>query len=150
MPQKSETPAVGSGVSRNSGGACFRDALGPSARHAQFPIAAHHVHPQMAAMMPCSRSAGMAMAERYPDIASPRAGGCSSEEATELRICSNRDSAMRSLDRFGGAMVLDAAAVISIGRSKIHALIADGRLKARKIDRRTVISAASLSKLLDS
>lgn len=44
----------------------------------------------------------------------------------------------------------EAAAAISIGRSKIYELIAAGRLETRKIGKRTVIPAASLVKLLDA
>lgn len=43
----------------------------------------------------------------------------------------------------------EAAAAISIGRSKIYNLIAEGRLEIRKIGKRTVITAASLKKLLE-
>ena len=43
----------------------------------------------------------------------------------------------------------EAAAAISIGRSKIYNLIAEGRLETRKIGKRTVITAASLAKLLE-
>jgi excisionase family DNA binding protein len=44
----------------------------------------------------------------------------------------------------------EAAAAVSIGRSKVYALIAEGRLETRKIGKRTVIPAASLAKLLDA
>lgn len=44
----------------------------------------------------------------------------------------------------------EAAAAVSIGRSKIYALIAEGRLETRKIGKRTVIPAASLAKLLEA
>lgn len=43
----------------------------------------------------------------------------------------------------------EAASAISIGRSKVYALIAEGRLETRKIGKRTVIPAASLIALLD-
>ena len=43
----------------------------------------------------------------------------------------------------------EAAAAVSIGRSKVYGLIAEGRLETRKIGKRTVILAASLSKLLE-
>ncbi len=44
----------------------------------------------------------------------------------------------------------EAAAAVSIGRSKVYSLIAEGRLETRKIGKRTVIPAASLAKLLDA
>lgn len=44
----------------------------------------------------------------------------------------------------------EAAAAVSIGRSKVYALIAEGRLETRKIGKRTVIPAASLISLLDT
>ena len=44
----------------------------------------------------------------------------------------------------------EAAAAVSIGRSKVYTLIAEGRLEARKIGKRTVIPAASLAKLLEA
>ncbi|WP_288934771.1 helix-turn-helix domain-containing protein [uncultured Sphingomonas sp.] len=43
----------------------------------------------------------------------------------------------------------EAAAAVSIGRSKVYGLIAEGRLETRKIGKRTVIPAASLAKLLE-
>lgn len=43
----------------------------------------------------------------------------------------------------------EAAAAVSIGRSKVYELIAEGKLEARKIGKRTVIPAASLAKLLE-
>lgn len=50
MPQKCETPA-GTGASRNSLDRCFRDRLNPLALQSQFLIAAHHVRPELAAMV---------------------------------------------------------------------------------------------------
>lgn len=50
MPHKSETPRNG-GASRNSCGGCFRDSLSPLTIQAQFLIAAHHVRPELAAMV---------------------------------------------------------------------------------------------------
>lgn len=50
MPHKSETPRNG-GASRNSCGGCFRDSLSPHAIQAQFLIAAHHIRPELAAMV---------------------------------------------------------------------------------------------------
>ncbi|TVV76028.1 helix-turn-helix domain-containing protein [Sphingomonas solaris] len=44
----------------------------------------------------------------------------------------------------------EAAAAISIGRSTIYLLIAEGRIETRKIGKRTVIPAASLLKLLEA
>ena len=44
----------------------------------------------------------------------------------------------------------EAAAAVSIGRSKVYSLIAEGRLETRKIGKRTVIPAASLAKLLEA
>jgi excisionase family DNA binding protein len=43
----------------------------------------------------------------------------------------------------------EAAAAVSIGRSKVYALIAEGRLETRKIGKRTVIPTASLVALLE-
>ncbi len=42
----------------------------------------------------------------------------------------------------------EAANAISIGRSKLYELIAEGRVETRKIGKRTVIPAASLHRLL--
>lgn len=50
MTQKSETPH-GGGASRNSCGGWFRDTSNPPALQAQFLIAAHHVRPELAAMI---------------------------------------------------------------------------------------------------
>lgn len=46
--------------------------------------------------------------------------------------------------------ISEAAAAISIGRSKIYELIAEGRIEIRKIGKRTVIPAASLELLLEA
>ena len=46
--------------------------------------------------------------------------------------------------------IAEAASAISIGRSKLYELIAEGRLETRKIGKRTLIPAASLAKLLDA
>jgi len=43
----------------------------------------------------------------------------------------------------------EAATAISIGRSKLYELIAEGRVETRKIGKRTVIPAASLHRLLE-
>lgn len=51
MPQICETPLVGSGASRNSCAGSFRDCLSPISIQAQFLIAAHHVRPEMAAVI---------------------------------------------------------------------------------------------------
>lgn len=45
--------------------------------------------------------------------------------------------------------IAEAADAISIGRSKLYTLIAEGRVETRKIGKRTVIPAASLHKLLE-
>lgn len=45
--------------------------------------------------------------------------------------------------------VSDACRVTSIGRTRLYALIAEGRLDVRKIGRRTLITAASLRALID-
>ncbi len=50
MPHNSETPHDG-GASRNSLDRCFRDCLSSIALQSQFLIAAHHIRPEMAAMM---------------------------------------------------------------------------------------------------
>lgn len=44
--------------------------------------------------------------------------------------------------------IAEAANAISIGRSKLYELIAEGRVETRKIGKRTVIPAASLHRLL--
>ena len=44
----------------------------------------------------------------------------------------------------------EAATAISIGRSKLYELIAEGRVETRKIGKRTVIPAASLHRLLEA
>ena len=44
----------------------------------------------------------------------------------------------------------EAASAISIGRSKLYELIAEGRIETRKIGKRTVIPAASLHRLLEA
>lgn len=50
MSPKSKTPAA-TGASRNSCGGWFRDSLSPLPMQAQFLIAAHHVRPELAAMV---------------------------------------------------------------------------------------------------
>lgn len=45
--------------------------------------------------------------------------------------------------------VADACKVSSIGKTRLYALIAEGRLEARKIGKRTLIPAASLRALID-
>lgn len=45
--------------------------------------------------------------------------------------------------------VQDACRVSSIGRTRLYALIKDGKLDARKIGKRTLIPAASLKRLLE-
>ncbi len=44
--------------------------------------------------------------------------------------------------------IADAARVSSIGRTRLYALISEGRLKARKIGKRTLIPAESLRALI--
>lgn len=51
MPQKSETRAVEARASRNSCGGWFRDPFSPCTLQSQFLIAAHHVRPEMAAII---------------------------------------------------------------------------------------------------
>ena len=51
MTKKSETRAVQARVSRNSCAGWFRNPLRPSTLQSQFLIAAHHVRPEMAAMI---------------------------------------------------------------------------------------------------
>lgn len=51
MPQISDTRAVKARASRNSCGGWFRDPLSPCTLQSQFLIAAHHVRPEMAAMI---------------------------------------------------------------------------------------------------
>lgn len=45
--------------------------------------------------------------------------------------------------------VADAIRVSSIGKTRLYALIKEGRLEARKIGKRTLIPAASLRALID-
>ena len=49
-----------------------------------------------------------------------------------------------------GFTVEEAAALSAIGRTRIFAAIKDGKLKARKFGRRTVILATDLQAFLDS
>lgn len=51
MPQISETRAGEARASRNSCGGWFRDPFSPRSLQSQFLIAAHHVRPEMAAMI---------------------------------------------------------------------------------------------------
>jgi excisionase family DNA binding protein len=44
--------------------------------------------------------------------------------------------------------IADACRITSIGRTRLYALIAEGRLDVRKIGRRTIIPAASLRALI--
>ena len=46
--------------------------------------------------------------------------------------------------------IAEAASAVSIGRSKLYELIAEGRVETRKIGKRTVIPAASLHRLLEA
>ena len=45
--------------------------------------------------------------------------------------------------------VADACKVSSIGKTRLYSLIAEGRLEARKIGKRTLIPAASLRALIE-
>lgn len=45
--------------------------------------------------------------------------------------------------------ISDACRITSIGRTRLYALIAEGRLEVRKIGRRTLIPATSLRALID-
>ena len=45
--------------------------------------------------------------------------------------------------------IAEACRVSSIGRTRIYALIKEGRLQARKIGKRTIIPAASLRALIE-
>jgi len=51
MPQKSETRAGKARASQNSCGGWFREPLSTRTLQSQFLIAAHHVRPEMAAMI---------------------------------------------------------------------------------------------------
>ena len=46
--------------------------------------------------------------------------------------------------------VNDAARALGLGRTSIYALINDGRLEARKLGRRTLVTTQSIRALLDS
>lgn len=50
MPHKSKTPGA-TGASRNSLDGCFRDYLSPTTLQSQFLITAHHVRPELAAII---------------------------------------------------------------------------------------------------
>lgn len=45
--------------------------------------------------------------------------------------------------------VAEACRVSSLGRTRLYSLISEGRLEARKINKRTLIPAASLRRLID-
>jgi hypothetical protein len=45
--------------------------------------------------------------------------------------------------------VNDTCKILGLGRSKVYDLITDGRLTVRKIDGRTLITAESITRLLD-
>jgi excisionase family DNA binding protein len=45
--------------------------------------------------------------------------------------------------------IADACKITSIGRTRLYALIAEGRLEVRKIGRRTIIPASSLRALIE-
>lgn len=45
--------------------------------------------------------------------------------------------------------ISEACRVSSIGKTRLYALIAEGRLDARKIGKRTLIPAASLRRLIE-
>ena len=45
--------------------------------------------------------------------------------------------------------VAEACRVTSIGRTRLYALIAEGRLEVRKIGKRTIIPAESLRRLIE-
>jgi hypothetical protein len=64
MPQKSETPR-GGGASRNSFPGCFREPFSPFAVQAQFLITAHHVRPELAAMVAALAFGGGAYHGRF-------------------------------------------------------------------------------------
>lgn len=44
----------------------------------------------------------------------------------------------------------DTAKTLSLGRTSIYALIADGRLEAFKLGRRTLVKAESIRRLVDA
>lgn len=46
--------------------------------------------------------------------------------------------------------VNDAARALGLGRTSIYALINDGRLEARKLGRRTLVTTQSIRALIDS
>jgi excisionase family DNA binding protein len=45
--------------------------------------------------------------------------------------------------------VNEAARILGIGRTSLYSMIADGRVEARKLGRRTVITMVSLRQLID-
>lgn len=53
------------------------------------------------------------------------------------------------IQKFGFTME-EAAALSAIGRTKIYAAVKDGKLKARKYGRRTVILASDLQMFLEN
>lgn len=44
----------------------------------------------------------------------------------------------------------ETATALSLGRTSVYALIADGRLEAFKLGRRTLVKAASVRNLIDA
>lgn len=45
--------------------------------------------------------------------------------------------------------VNEAARILGVGRTSLYSMIADGKVEARKLGRRTVITMASLRRLID-
>ena len=46
--------------------------------------------------------------------------------------------------------ITDTAKALSLGRTSIYAMIADGRLESFKLGRRTLIKTASIRRLIDA
>lgn len=55
-----------------------------------------------------------------------------------------------SFDQKLAYSIPEAASALSIGRSKLYELIAEGQIETFKIGKRTIVPKASLIKLLDS
>lgn len=45
--------------------------------------------------------------------------------------------------------VREATYMVSLGKTKIHEMLADGRLTRVKVDRRTLVTVASLRRLIE-
>jgi excisionase family DNA binding protein len=56
----------------------------------------------------------------------------------------------RWISAFEAYSINDTARALSLGRTSIYAMIADGRLEAFKLGRRTLVKAESVRRLVDA